>query len=132
MFSDDDASHSEFASQLYKLALEALHQSPALQFFDSFLTQIMPRIITLSGKSVPIAKYITQMADKEVDADRSLLGYRLAQCFTERKDLDRDEQREMKTIEINMEKHPNVMVRLLALNRARTMGESENGGILFD
>lgn len=132
MFSDDDASHSEFASQLYKLVLEALHQPPALQFLDGFLTQTMPGIITLSGKSVPVAKSIIQIADKEVDADRSLLGYRLAQCFTERHDLDRDEQREMKTIQINMEKHPNVMVRLLAFNRARTMGESEDGRALFD
>jgi hypothetical protein len=132
MFPDDNTSHSKFGSQLYKLALEALHQPPALQFLDSFLNQIMPRIIALSGKSVPVAKCIIQMADKEVDADRSLLGYRLAQCFTERYDLDRDEQREMKTIQINMEKHPNMMVRLLALNRARTMEESENGRTLFN
>jgi hypothetical protein len=132
MFSGNDASHSEFASQLYKLALEALHQPAALQFLDSFLTQIMPRIISLSGKSVLVAKCIIQTADKEVDTDRSLLGYRLAQCFIERHDLDRDEQGEMKIIQITMEKHPNVMVRLLALNRARTMGESENGRSLFD
>ena len=89
----------------------------------------MPRIIGLAGNCVSVAKCLIEEAEKNGEKeDHSLVGYRLAQSFADWSGLDRDEQEQMRALMINMEKHPNARVRLLALSRARIVGEGEKGG----
>ena len=117
--------HANFATEVYNQAFTALHQPPALQCLNSFIIHVLPTLISFAGDHVSVVKCLIEEAD-QADEDECLLGYRLAQSFSDWSGLNFDRQVEMNAIMTKMETHPNSLVRLLALSRSRTLSAWED------
>lgn len=97
---------------------------PPFQGFNVFLTQILSPIISLVGDFPAVAKCLIEQAEEEEEEEDCLLGYRLAQCFMDSYVSTKDDQKKMGALIRKMETHPNVMIRLLALNRVPASWET--------